>query len=145
MLKLSIKHGSSTLHNSVHRKWFGRVSLLRNAFVKGLCLYGLFIIHLKQTIASGHQYSRNVNISICVFRIFSGGLVKRGRERITASLEETSSKITVLHADNIFVVFSWKLIDCLYIYFRNSKLRLFFLFPKLTDRMHSSLLRVSQV
>jgi hypothetical protein len=76
-----------------------------------------FIRHLEQNIASGHQHSRNVNISIYVLRIFSGGQAKTGREKMTAYLEETSSKNTVQHGDNIFVTFSLSLIDCSYIYF----------------------------
>jgi len=82
-----------------------------------------FIRHLEQNIASGHQHSRNVNTSIYVFRILSGGSAKTGKERVTAYLEETSSKITVQHGDNIFATFSWSLIDCSYIYFRNAELR----------------------
>jgi len=62
--------------------------------------------HLEQDITSFHQHSRNVNTSIYMFRIFSGGPAERGRERMTASLEEISSKITVLPGDNIFATFS---------------------------------------
>jgi hypothetical protein len=54
--------------------------------------------------------------SIYVFRIFSGGPAQRGRERVTAYWEESSSKITVLRGDITFAMFSWKLIDCSYIY-----------------------------
>jgi len=148
MFELSIKHGSPTLHNSVLRKWFGIVSLIRNAFNKGLCLFFSisFIRHFEQNIASGHLHSRNVNTSIYVFRIFSGGPSKTGRERMTTYLEETSSKITVQNGDNIFATFSWSLIDCSYTHFWNVELRcIFFLFPKLTDKIHSSLLRISQI
>ena len=65
-----------------------------------------FIRHLEQNATSGHQHSRNVNTSIYVFRIFSGGPAKRGKEGMTASLGETSSNITVLQGDNIFATFS---------------------------------------